>query len=188
VFQRGEHEGSSELGGDDSSRMQHQADLHRVEDCDAEKVEAERPRLRGASSEAPREQVLQRDEHEGSPGSCRRAQRQVDLSRRAGAAESKKRRLPSGSERANEAKWRPAQHQSCEARTCEFVCRREAASEAAQGEQNRSHEDRTPTAAKKGESGGEGDESDLRNEDRDRAGRSGSTGGATDPRGGIQVG
>ncbi len=83
VFQRGEHGGSSELGGDDSSWTRHHEDLHRDEDCDAEKVEVEQPRPRWASSEAPREQVLQGGEREGSPGSCRRAQRQVDLSRRA---------------------------------------------------------------------------------------------------------
>jgi hypothetical protein len=76
--------------------------------------EAGRPRPHGASSEAPREQVLQGGEREGSPGSCRRAQRQVDLSRRAGAAVSNKRKLPSGSERASEAKRRPAQRPSCE--------------------------------------------------------------------------
>jgi hypothetical protein len=120
VFQRGEHEGSSELGGDDSSRTQHQADLHRDEDHDAQMVEAERPRPHGASSQAPREQVLQGDESEGSPGNCRRAQHQEDLSRRAGATVSMKRRLPSGRERASEAKQRPAQHPSCETRTCEF--------------------------------------------------------------------
>ncbi len=143
------------------------------EDRDTETVEAERSRPRGASSEAAREQVLQGGEHEGSPGSCRRAQHQVDLARRAGAAVSKKRRLPSGSERASEVKQRPAQSPSCEARTCEFVCRREAVGEAAQGEQSGSQEDATPTAAKKGESGDEGDESDLRNEDHDQAGQSG---------------
>jgi hypothetical protein len=43
VFQRGEHKGSSELGGDDSSRTQHHADLHRNEDRHTETVEAERP-------------------------------------------------------------------------------------------------------------------------------------------------
>ncbi len=112
VFQRGEHEGSSELGGDDSSRMRHHADLHRDEDRDTETVEAEGPRPHEASSEAPREQVLQGDEREGWPGSCKRAQRQVDLSRRAGTAVSKKRKLPSGSKRASEAKRRPAQRPS----------------------------------------------------------------------------
>ena len=141
------------------------------EDRDTETVEAERSRPRGASSEAAREQVLQGGEHEGSPGSCRRAQHQVDLARRAGAAVSKKRRLPSGSERASEVKQRPAQSPSCEARTCEFVCRREAVGEAAQGEQSGSQEDAPPTAAGKGESG---DKSDLLTEDRDRAGLRGS--------------
>jgi hypothetical protein len=58
---------------------------------------------------------------EGWPCSCRRAQRQVDLSRRAGTAVSKKRKLPSGSERASEKKRRPAQRPSCKARTCEFI-------------------------------------------------------------------
>ncbi len=137
-------------------------------------MEAERPRPGRASSEAPREQVLQGGEPEGLPGGCRRVQRQVDLSWRAGATVSKKRRLPSGSERASEAKRRPAQCPSCEARTCELVCRREAAGEAAQGEQSRSQEDTTPTAAEKGESGDEGDDSDLRDKDRDQAGGSGS--------------
>ncbi len=171
VFQRGEREGSSELGGDDSSRTRHHADLHRNEDRHTETVEAERPRPYGASSEAPREQVLQGGEREGWPGSCKRAQRQVDLSRRAGTVVSKKRRLPSGSERSSDAKRRPAQRLSCEARTYGFVCRREAAAEAAQNEQSRSQEDATPTAAGKGESG---DESDLLTEDRDRAGLRGS--------------
>jgi hypothetical protein len=97
VFQHGEHEGSPGIKGNDSSRMQHQADLLGDEDRDAEEVKAGQPRPHGASGEAPRELVLQGDEREGSPGGCRRAQRQVDLSRRAGAAVSKKRRLPSGS-------------------------------------------------------------------------------------------
>ncbi len=123
------------------------------------------------SSEAPREQVLQGGEHEGSPGSCRRAQHQVNLSRRAGTAVSKKRKLPLGSELASEAKWRPAQHPSCEARTCEFICRRESSGEAAQDEQSGLQEEATPTAAEKDESG---DESDLLTEDRDRAGFRGS--------------
>ncbi len=78
MFQRGEHEGSPGLGGDDSSRM-HQADLHRDGDHDAEMVKAEQPRPHGVSSEASREQVLQGDERQGSPGSCRIAQPQVDL-------------------------------------------------------------------------------------------------------------
>jgi hypothetical protein len=133
VSQQGEHEGSTGLGGDDISRTQHQADLHRDEDSDAELVEAERPRPHGASSEAPREQVLPGGERKGSPGSCRRPQRQVDLSQRAGTAVSKKRRLTSGSKRASEAKQRPAQHPTCEARTCEFVCQREAAARLPRG-------------------------------------------------------
>jgi hypothetical protein len=171
VFQRGEHEGSSELGGGNSSRTRHHADLHRSEDRHKEAVEAERPRPHGASSEAPREQALQEGEREGWPGSCRRAQRQVNLSRRAGTAVSKKRRLPSGSGRSSEAKRRPAHCPSCEARTYGFVCRREAAAEAAQGKQSGCQEDATPTAAGKGESG---DKSDLLTEDRDRAGLRGS--------------
>jgi hypothetical protein len=116
--------------------------------------------------------VLQGGEREGWPGSCKRAQRQVDLLRRAGTVVSKKRRrLPSGSEQSREAKRRPAQRLSCEARTYGFVCRREAAGEAAQGEQSGSQEDATPTAAGKDKSG---DESDLLTEDRYRAGLQGS--------------
>ncbi len=170
AFRHGEHEGSLGREDDDSSRTQHQAGLHRDEDRDAEMAEAGQPQPHGVSSEAPREQVLQGDESEGWPGSCKRAQRQVDLSQRAGTAVSKKRKLPSGSERACEAKQRPAQCPSCEARTCEFICRREAAGEAAQDEQSGSQEDATPTAAKKGENGGATDESDLLTEDRDREG------------------
>ncbi len=130
-----------------------------------------RTATRRRSSEVPREQVLQGGEREGWPGSCKRAQRQVDLSRRAGTAVSKKRELPSGSGGACEAKRRPAQRLSCEARTYGFVCRREAAGEAAQGEQSGCQEDTTPTAAGKDESR---DESDLLTEDRDRAGLRGS--------------
>ncbi len=167
VFRRDEHEGSSGLGGGNSSQTRHHADLHKSEDRLKEAVEAERPRSREASSGAPREQAPQGGEREGWPGSCRRAQHQVDLSRRAGTAVSKKRKLPSGSERWREAKWRPAQRLSCEARTHGFVCREEAAAEAGQGEQSRCQEDTTRTAAEKGESG---DESDLLTEDRDRAG------------------
>ncbi len=55
--------------------------------------EAGRPRPQGKSSKAPSEQVLQRDEHEGSPGN---------------AVVSKKRRLPSRQRRASEEKRRPA--------------------------------------------------------------------------------
>ncbi len=80
---------------------------------------------------------------------------------------SKKRRLPSGSKRWREAKQRPAQRPSCEARTCGFICLQEVAAEAAQGEHSGCQEDATPTAAEKGEGG---DESDLLTEDRDRAG------------------
>ncbi len=167
VFQHSEHEGSSELGGGNSSRTQHRADLHRSEDRHTGAVEAERPRPHRASSEAPREQVLQGGEREGWPGSCKRAQRQVGLSRRAGTAVSKKRRLPSGSERSSEAKRRPAQRLSCEARTYGLVCRWEAATEAAQGEQSGCQEDATSAAAGKDKSG---DESDLLTEDRDRVG------------------
>jgi hypothetical protein len=130
-------------------------------------VEAEWPQPHGVSSEAPGEQVLQGDECKGWPGSCKRAQRRVDLSQRAGTAASEKRKLPSGSGGACEAKQRPAQRPSFEARTCEFSCRREAAGEAAQDEQSRSQEDATPTAAKKGENGGATDESDLLTEDPD---------------------
>jgi hypothetical protein len=187
VFQCGEHEGSPGLGGNDDSRMQHQADLRRDEGRDAEKVKAERPRPRGPSSEAPREevlqgderkglpggcrraqrqQVLQGDEHEGLPGGCRRAQRQVDLSQGAGAVVSKRRRLVSGSERASEVKRRPAQHPSCEARTCEFVCRPAGCP----GETERVSGGRDTDCAEKGESGREGDESNLQAEGRDQAG------------------
>jgi hypothetical protein len=171
MFQSDEHEGSSELGGGNSSRTRHHADLHRSESRLKEAVEAEPPRPHGASSGAPREQALQGGEREGWPGSCRRAQHQVDLSRRAGTAVSKKRRLPSGSKRWTEAKRRPAQRPSCEARMYGFVCLQEAAAEAAQEEQSGCQEDATPTAAGKGESG---DESDRLTEDRDRAGLRGS--------------
>ncbi len=43
AIQRGEHEGSSELGGHESSRTRHHADLHRNEDRHTETAEAERP-------------------------------------------------------------------------------------------------------------------------------------------------
>jgi hypothetical protein len=69
-------------------------------------------------------------------------------------------------------KRRPAQRLSCEARTHGLVCRREAAAEAAQGEQSGCQEDATPTAAGKGESG---DESGLQTEGCDRAGFRGPT-------------
>jgi hypothetical protein len=121
VFQHSEHEDSPGRKGNDNSRAQYQADLHRDEDRDVEMVEAERPQLHGVSREAPREQVLQGDERKGWPCSCKRAQRQVDLSQRAGTEVSKERKLPSGSERASEAKQRPAQRPSCEARMCEFI-------------------------------------------------------------------
>jgi hypothetical protein len=114
---------------------------------------------------------LQGGKRKGWPGSCKRAQRQVDLSRRAGTAVSKKRRLPSGSGRWSEAKRRPAQRLSCEARTYGFVCRRKAAGEGTQGEQSGCQEDATLTAAEKDE---RGDESELLTEDRDRAGLRGS--------------
>ncbi len=164
MSQRGEHEGSSGLGGGNSSWTRHHAGLHRSEDRHKEAMEAERPRPCEASSRAPREQAPQGGERKGWPGSCRRAQHQVDLSRRVGTAVSKKRRLPSGSERWREAKRRPAQRLSCEARTHGFVCLQVLAAEAAQGEQSGCQEDATPTAAGKGKSG---DESDLLTEDRD---------------------
>ncbi len=133
-------------------------------------MEAGPPRPNRATGAAPRELVLQGDEREGSQGVCSRAQCQVALSQRVDAAVSRKRRLPSGSERANEAKRKPAQCPSCEARTCEFVCRRELAGKAAHGRRSGSPEEETPTAAKKGDSEDEGDESDLWIADHDRAG------------------
>jgi hypothetical protein len=122
------------------------ADLHKSEDRLKEAVEAEGPQPREASSGAPREQAPQGGEREGWLGSCRRAQHQIDLSRRAGTAVSKKRRLPSVSERWREAKRRPAQRLSCEARTHGFVCLQEVATEDVQGEQSGCQEDTTPNA------------------------------------------
>ena len=92
---------------------------------------------------------------------------QVDLLQRADAAVSKKRILPSGSRQANDAKQKPAQCPSCEARTREMVCWREVADKAAQGRRSGSQEGVTPTAAEKGKSGYEGDESDSRTADLD---------------------
>jgi hypothetical protein len=134
--------------------MRHHADLHGDENCHVETVEAERPRPHGASSEAPGEHALQGDESEGWPGSCKRAQHQVDLSQRAGTAVSKKRKLPSGSGGSCEAKRRPAQFPSRKARTCGFTCRREATGEAAHGGQSGFRKDAAPSAAKEGEGGG----------------------------------
>ncbi len=119
----------------------------------------------------PAERVPQGGEREGWPGSCRRTQPQVDLSRRVGTPVSRKRRLPSGSKRWREAKRRPAQRLSCEAGMHGFVCLQEVVAKAAQGKQSGCREDVTPTAAKKGESR---DESGLLTEDRDRAGLRGS--------------
>jgi hypothetical protein len=158
-------------GGGNSSRTQHHGDLRKSENHHKVAAEAERPRPCEASSGAPRERVPQGGEREGWPGSWRRAQHQVDLSRRVGTAVSRKRRLPSGSERWREAKRRPAQHLSCEARMHGFVCLQEVVAEAAQGEQSGCQGDATPTAAEKGESK---DESDLLTKDRDRAGLRGS--------------
>ncbi len=69
---------------------------------------------------------------------------------------SKKRRLPSGSERWREAKRRPAQRLSCEARTQWFVCLQEVTAEAAQGEQSGCQEDFEvlPTEGAAGSKGG----------------------------------
>ena len=168
-------------GGGNGSRTRHHEDLHRSEDRLEEAVEAEQPRPWKASGGVPGERVPQEGERGGWPGSCRRAQHQVDLSRRVGTAVSRKRRLPSGSERWREAKQRPAQRPSCEARMHGFVCLQEVVAEAAQGEQSGCREDVTPTAAEKGESG---DESDLLTEDRDRAGLRGSANrGSRGPRG-----
>ena len=143
--------------------------------------QAGQPQPREASSWVPGEQVPQGGERGSWPGSCRRVQHQADLPRRVGTAVSRKRRLPSGSERWREAKRRPAQRLSCEARMHGFVCLQEVTAEAAQGEQSGCREDVTPTAAEKGESG---DESDLLTEDRDRAGLRGSANrGSRGPRG-----
>ncbi len=125
------------------------------------------------SGEAPRELVFQ-------GGLTRRRRWCLQLSSipggpvaRADAVVPRKRRLSQGRERADKAKWRPAQYpweatcessvrvQSREVRTCEFTCRREAASGTARGRQSGSLEDATPTAAKKGESGDDGDEGDF---------------------------
>ncbi len=135
-----------------------------------EAVKAEQPQRCGVSSEALGEHALQGDESEGWPGSCRRTQHQVDLSQRAGTAVSKKRKLPTGSGGACEAKRRPAQRPSRKARTCGFICRRKATGEAAQGGQSWFQEDAAPSAAKEGESGGATDESKPQTEDCYRAG------------------
>jgi hypothetical protein len=168
-------------GGGNGSRTRHHEDLHRSEDRLEEAVEAEQPRPWKASGGVPGERVPQEGERGGWPGSCRRAQHQANLPRRVGTAVSRKRRLPSGSERWREAKRRPAQRLSCEARMHGFVCLQEVAAEAAQGEQSGCRENVTPTAAEEGESG---DESDLLTEDRDRAGLRGSANrGSRGPRG-----
>jgi hypothetical protein len=174
---RGEEE-SSEVpreqaphGGGNSRRTRHHGDLRKSENRHKVAAEAERPPPCEASSGAPRERVPQGGEREGWPGSCRRAQHQVEMSRRVGTAVSRKRRLPSGSERWREAKRRPAQCLSCEARMHGFVCLQEVIGEAAQGEQSGRQEDATPTAAVKGKSR---DESDLLTEDSNRAGLRGS--------------
>jgi hypothetical protein len=168
-------------GDGDGSRTRHHEDLHRSEDRLEEAVEAEQPRPWKASGGVPGERVPQEGERGGWPGSCRRAQHQANLPRRVGTAVSRKRRLPSGSERWREAKRRPAQRLSCEARMHGFVCLQEVAAEAAQGEQSGCRENVTPTAAEEGESG---DESDLLTEDRDRAGLRGSANrGSRGPRG-----
>ena len=168
-------------GGGDSSQTRHHAGLHRSEDRLEEAVEAERPRPCEASSGVPGERVPQGGERGGWPGSCRRTQHRANLPRRVGTAVSRKRRLPSGSERWREAKRRPAQRLSCEARMHGFVCLQEVAAEAAQGEQSGCRENVTPTAAEEGESG---DESDLLTEDRDRTGLRGSASrGSRRPRG-----
>jgi hypothetical protein len=168
-------------GGGDGSRTRHHVDLHRSEDRLEEAVEAEQPRPWKASSGVPGERVPQGGERGGWPDSCRRAQHQADLPRRVGTAVSRKRRLPSGSERWREAKRRPAQRLSCEARRHGFVCLQEVAAEAAQGEQSGCRENVTPAAAEEGESG---DESDLLTEDRDRTGLRGSASrGSRRPRG-----
>jgi hypothetical protein len=168
-------------GGGNGSRTRHHEDLHRSEDRLEEAVEAEQPRPWKASGGVPGERVPQEGERGGWPGSCRRAQHQANLPRRVGTAVSRKRRLPSGSERWREAKRRPAQHLSCEARMHGFVCLQEVAAEAAQGEQSGCRENVTPTAAEEGESG---DGSDLLTEDRDRAGLRGSANrGSRGPRG-----
>ncbi len=170
AFQHGEHQGSLGRGGDDDSRTRHHADLHGNEDHHVEAVKAEQPQPCGASSEAPGEHALQGDKSKGWPGSCKRAQHQVDLSHRAGIAVPKKRKLPSGSGGAFEAKRRAAQRPSRKARTRGSTCRREATGEAAQGGQSGFQEDPAPSAAKKGESGGATDESKPQTEDCDRAG------------------
>jgi hypothetical protein len=113
--------------------------------------QAGQPQPREASSGVPGEQVPQGGERGSWPGSCRRVQHQADLPRRVGTAVSRKRRLPSGSERWREAKQRPAQRPSCEAGRPGFVCLQEVAAEAAQGEQSGCREDVTPTAAEKGD-------------------------------------
>jgi hypothetical protein len=166
-------------GDGNGSRTRHHEDLHRSEDRLEETVEAERPWK--ASGGVPGERVPQEGERGGWPGSCRGAQHQADLPRRVGTAVSRKRRLPSGSKRWREAKRRPAQRLSCEARMHGFVCLQEATAEAAQGEQSGCRENVTPTAAEEGESG---DESDLLTEGRDRAGLRGSANrGSRGPRG-----
>ena len=85
---------------------------------------------------------------------------------RADAVVPRKRRLSQGRERADKYQWEATcessvRVQSREVRTCEFTCRREAASGTARGRQSGSLEDATPTAAKKGESGDDGDKGDF---------------------------
>jgi hypothetical protein len=121
-------------------------------------------------------------------GVCNRAQCQADLSWAVDAAVSKKRRLPSGRERATKVKRMPAQCPSCEARTCEFSAGGKRPERLPPEGRSGSQEDTIPTSAEK-----------VRMKPRDMraipgqriATEQGSqvllTGGATGPKDGIQV-
>ncbi len=151
AFQHGEHEGSLGREGDDGSRTQHQAA------CTGMRTPMRRWwRLSGL-------------DHMGCPAKPQRSRCSLEMRSRAGQVAAPGRPVAerhSGVQE-EEAAIRPARRPSCKAKTCGFICHREAAGEAAQDGQSGFQEVAAPSAAKKGENGGATDESDLLTEDRD---------------------
>jgi hypothetical protein len=74
---------------------------------------------------------------------------------------------------------------SCQARTCQFICWREAACKTAPGRRSGSQEDATSTSVEEGKTKDEGDGSDLQAA-AERGIQVLLTRGATDPWDGIQ--
>ncbi len=162
VLQFSEHEGSPGVGGDDSSRTQHQADLHKDEGYDAEKVETGRPRPHEESGELQ----VSWCSKEMNARATRRPGRPVAESGRSGVQEEDS-ALRQQASKGCKAEASPVSELRGKNARDGLLAGSSRQGCPGQGRWSGSQEGVTLTAAEKGKSGDEGDESDSRTADLD---------------------